>query len=185
MASTHSRSANWDDLWSEGDILKLPREMRGLLKEPFGDIISESQLKERLGKDDFLVTVGDICTLTLHDHGFLPRLSVVDFKTKRDELSGLKERIQSIGEISVSVVNPAGTVTKELWNAVWEAFQADTSIRIEVTGEEDLAFLPCALFAPEDAKVIYGQPNVGLVLVRPTDALKQTVKRIIYAMKGA
>ena len=187
MESTRSRSAKlaYNDLWTEKNILHLPVELRKTLKEPFGDIISEGEVKSLLKACDVIVTVGDICTLTLHRLGFAPRLAIVDFATKRESLTELKERIQEVGDVAVSVENPAGTITKMLWDAVYSAFQQDANMRIEVAGEEDLALLPCVLFAPKGAKVIYGQPDVGLVLVRPTDELKQTVKDIIYAMKGA
>ena len=42
-------------------------------------------------------------------------------------------------------------------------------VRITVNGEEDLLVLPVCIHAPDNAIVMYGQPNEGLVLVEITD----------------
>jgi len=73
-------------------------------------------------------------------------------------------------------------ITDELWSAIEQALQETVSIRIEVDGEEDLAFIPCMLLAPDDAVIVYGYPNRGLVLANVTLENRQIVKDALEQM---
>ena len=80
--------------------------------------------------------------------------------------------------------NPAGTITENLWETIEEAISLtlkDSENRIIVVkGEEDLAVLPCLLVAPEDAVILYGQPNEGLVFVNVSDGKDKAAKLMTY-----
>ena len=52
-----------------------------------------------------------------------------------------------------------------------------------VKGEEDLAVLPCLLIAPEDAVILYGQPNEGLVFVNVSEGKDKANKLMTYFNK--
>ncbi len=52
-----------------------------------------------------------------------------------------------------------------------------------VDGEEDLLTLVAVLYAPENALVVYGQPNQGIVVVRVTSKKRAEAERIWGAMK--
>jgi len=48
-----------------------------------------------------------------------------------------------------------------------------------IKGEEDLLTLPAILLAPLGAIVIYGQKDVGAVVVEVTEEIKQKISNII------
>jgi uncharacterized protein (UPF0218 family) len=85
------------------------------------------------------------------------------------------------------VSNPPGTLTKELWQAVKEAYDTEEKTKIEVVGEEDIAALPCVWLAPEKTTIIYGLPDKGLVVVKnvkETDDVIMKVRNVLMAMKN-
>ena len=83
--------------------------------------------------------------------------------------------------------NPAGTITENLWETIEEAISLtlkDSENRIIVVkGEEDLAVLPCLLVAPENAVVLYGQPNEGLVFVNVFEGKDKATKLMTYLIE--
>ncbi|MCU0852959.1 MAG: GTP-dependent dephospho-CoA kinase family protein [Thermoplasmata archaeon] len=76
-----------------------------------------------------------------------------------------KERIAKMSGRLVKVENPPAKITRALWKAVREAVNAKERVKIEVSGEEDLASLVAIALAPEGAHVIYGIPKRGLMVV--------------------
>lgn len=167
----------------------LPNNMRRELKESWGDLIAETKLVHQTKYAKEVIAVGDMTALTLNRYGIPIRLAVVDFKTKREDLAHLKAKISEIGDRIISVDNPAGMITTDLWDAVEEALRAHEDkeacrgrgrggVRIEVRGEEDLATIPCILLAPEGAVVVYGMPDKGLVVVKITSDKKRFVRSI-------
>ncbi len=50
-------------------------------------------------------------------------------------------------------------------------------------GEEDLLVLPVCIHAPENAVVLYGQPNRGLVIVRITPEIRNKVETLLDLME--
>jgi uncharacterized protein (UPF0218 family) len=165
-------------------LYKLPTTLRSKLREPLGKIISETDLSGNLDKATKCIVVGDESAITLHKFKYNIKLAIVDFQTQRRNDAKLKEEVQKIGTKVLRVINPAGTITDALWTAIDLGLKSPESVRIEVDGEEDLAFIPCMLLAPDDAIVIYGYPGRGLVLaeVNPknrkeaSDALESMVK---------
>jgi uncharacterized protein (UPF0218 family) len=146
-------------------------------------VVLEGDLKEVLKDAHMVVTVGDLCSLTLFERGFFPDIAVVDFATRRGSLDELKAKIRKIGKTVINVNNPSGVITRDLWKAVSRAYGENNPVRIEVTGEEDLATLPCVWLAPENTKVVYGLPGVGLVVVTNLQKAKIMVKNVLTKMK--
>jgi len=167
MVSSHSRS---DDFFRSRDTLHLPEELRDELKVPLGEVVEAEQLSGILADVDKIVTVGDMCSLTLFEKGIAPDIAVVDFHTRRGEVGDKRGEILKIGQIVINVKSPAGELTKELWDAVSRAYESSAPVRIEVSGEEDLAALPCIWLAPPRTAVVYGLPGTGLVVVRNNTA---------------
>ncbi|UCG69841.1 MAG: DUF359 domain-containing protein [Thermoplasmata archaeon] len=163
--------------------MRLPEGLRDELKTPLGEVVDEDMLDAILKNVDIIVTVGDKCTLTLYKKGIVPDISVVDFKIQRDDVENLKAQIQEFGKIVINVDNPPGMLTRELWNAVKSAYETEDTVRIEVEGEEDLAALPCVWLAPKNTAVIYGLPNIGLVVVLDEKEAKMKVKDVLKKMK--
>ena len=125
---------------------------------------------------EYIITVGDICTIKINEQVRMPDLSIIDFKTKRDCPLSAEQRsiMDQIGEKIVNVNNNAGTISDELWNAVKVAISDNVKTRIVVEGEEDLATLAAISLADLGAKVIYGMPDKGMVVV---DVNKRSKKR--------
>ncbi len=178
--NTHSKSDN-DIVWKNG-ILKLSKEYRSELKHPLGEVVLENQLKEVLSKSLKIVTVGDLCSLTLFEHDIIPDIAVVDYATRRGDVGDKREEIRKIGQSVINVNNPPGVLTRELWDAVKNAYHSKVPVRIEVTGEEDLAALAAVWFAEDKTAVIYGLPHVGLIVVTDIKDAKKKVKAVLAKM---
>ncbi|NLB75740.1 MAG: DUF359 domain-containing protein, partial [Crenarchaeota archaeon] len=54
---------------------------------------------------------------------------------------------------------------------------------IVVNGEEDLLTLIAVLYAPQNSFIIYGQPDIGIVVVKATEMKKAEVKQFLNEMK--
>lgn len=163
----------------------LPSNLRKNLSEPIGQLVDEKKLIELLKHEKFIVSIGDQVTYTILKHDIEPTFCIVDYKTKRGECSReVKEEIKSFGNKVFVVQNPQGCISDELWNIIKFAFENIDlgKIRIEVEGEEDLASLVAIHMAPSDVTIIYGLPNKGVLVVRPTAEIKNKVKKVIDKM---
>lgn len=182
MQTENTLSKSDENFIGTKDIRKLPKELREELKNPLGKVVLEDQLKEVLSDSKKIVTVGDLCSLTLYEKDIIPDIAIVDFATRRGDVGDMRAKILKIGQSVINVNNPAGVITWELWNAVKLAFQSKEKVRIEVIGEEDLATLPAVWFAPEKTAVIYGLPGIGLIVVKDLEDAKKKVKKVLDVM---
>lgn len=160
----------------------LPENLQSRLREPLGKIVTDAELENELDHGVKCIVVGDESAITLHKKKYKIELAIVDFQTQRRKDDDLKLEVSKIGEKVFKVTNPKGTITDELWSAVSLGLREPKSVRIEVKGEEDLAFIPCMLLAPENAVVIYGYPNRGLVLAWVTPENRQAVNDALELM---
>ncbi len=152
--------------------LKIPEELRSYLRKPMGKLFRGDGIeameaaKEELGKGS-LIVVGDESYRNALKLGLKPKLAVVDYRVKREGIAEYELR----GEIR-RVENPAGWITKQLWDAIHEALQSEGEQVVLVEGEEDLAVLPCIIEAEWGDDILYGQPDEGVVLVHADDDAK-------------
>jgi len=162
----------------------LPDELRPRLAEPFGAIVDNAGLLRLVQPEDVVFAVGDVVSLSLQGLGITPQLFVCDYKTQRGAASATyREALASWGETEFQVVNPAGTVTREAWQAVRKAVKSKRPpVRIVVDGEEDLLAIPCFLEAPDGSVVVYGAPGRGAVVCRVGDELRQRAMAILAHM---
>jgi len=163
----------------------LPDNLRDRLKEPMGELVDEKRLLKLLKDEKYIVSIGDQVTYTILKNDFEPVFCIVDFKTHRGGCSSeIVELIKSFGKKSVVVQNPSGAISDDLWRVVELAFEnlEAGSLRIEVDGEEDLASLAVIYLAPRDVTIIYGLPNKGVLVVKPTNQNKKKVKEILDEM---
>ncbi len=83
----------------------------------------------------------------------------------------------------IVVENPPGHITKEIVNAVNNAYIGiikDNNQRIiQVIGEDDLAGVPAILLSPLGSVVIYGQPGEGVVVVEVTEEKKKKISDLV------
>ena len=131
---------------------------------------------ESLVDSDYIATIGDICTLKIFDEIREPELCIIDMKTKRDTPLDVtqKDKMEKIGKRRINVDNKAGTISNELWASINEALNTHINTKIVVNGEEDLATLAVISMVKMGAKVIYGMPDKGMVVV---DVNQQEKKR--------
>ena len=76
------------------------------------------------------------------------------------------------------VVNPAGTISQESWQAIKNALKQEAATVI-VEGEEDLLALPAILEAQLNALIVYGQPSQGIVIVEVTSQRKAKLAKLL------
>ena len=147
-------------------MFRLDENLIGEFKAPLGKLYADFEDAIPMIKEaNFLISVGDQTTKNLVDNDLIPDLGIIDNRIQRKDHNYDIIRTENI----LDADNPAGTITENLWETIDEAISLtlddDENRIIVVKGEEDLAVLPCLLIAPEDAVILYGQPNEGLVFV--------------------
>ena len=162
--STASSPSGFDESFPEKD-LELPEDLREELGRPIGRLVSAWSLRKHIDGSTRTIAVGDVVTITLLQMKYEPDVAVFDYKTQRLEDYKARERISRMSGRLVHVTNPPGKITRALWKAVRDAANAKDRVKIEVSGEEDLAALVAIATAPEGAHVIYGLPKRGLMIV--------------------
>ncbi|MEM0127692.1 MAG: GTP-dependent dephospho-CoA kinase family protein [Thermoplasmatales archaeon] len=150
-----------------------------LAKMPDVLIKKESQVEFLFTK--ILITVGDVVTSTALKYKMVPKVSVVDFKTKRNEPI---IPLPSKWERNVKVRNPPGCISVAMWNSIDEAIRSKGNTIIEVEGEEDLASIPAIVLAPDGAIVIYGVPDKGIAVYEVGEVLRRSVTDLISAIRS-
>lgn len=161
-------------------MLKLPDEVRPLLKHPLGQLFSSVttaiEYLQQL-RPTRLIAVGDIVTAELLEAGLKLDVAVVDFVVMRSPVDKkIRRTIDLFDAKIVRVKNPAGTITQEL-RAVLD--EAKPPLKIIVDGEEDLATLPAVLSAPLGSVVVYGQPYKGVVIVEVTESTRREFEALL------
>ena len=150
-------------------------------KAPLGKLYADFEdAIPKIEEASFLISVGDQTTKNLVDNDLIPHLGIIDHRIQRKDHNYDIIRTENI----LNADNPAGTITENLWETIEEAISLtleDSGNRIIVVkGEEDLAVLPCLLIAPEDAVILYGQPNEGLVFVNVFEGKDKATKLMTY-----
>ena len=162
-------------------MFRLDENSIGEFKKPLGKLYIEFEDAIPMIKEaSFLISVGDQTTKNLVDNDLIPQLGIIDHRIQRKDHNYDIIRTENILEAD----NPAGTITENLWETIDQAISLtlqDSENRIIVVeGEEDLAVLPCLLVAPEDAVILYGQPNEGLVFVNVFEGKDKATKLMTY-----
>ncbi|MFA6952155.1 MAG: GTP-dependent dephospho-CoA kinase family protein [Candidatus Methanomethylophilaceae archaeon] len=160
---------------------RVPESSRDLFKRPLGEDLPESGLS-KIDSKHMLITVGDVVSLTVREHGLVPSLSIYDGMTERREMTGFAALVKNEGLKETVVRNPAGEITPELVTAIRESLGGHGKI-IHVEGEEDLAAMPCILLAPLGSYVIYGWPGKGMKLVTTDESIQREIELLIEKME--
>ena len=113
------------------------------------------------------------------DFGLIPSLQIIDGLEKREKREPPK--LHNATELTVD--NPAAEITSQSIAIIKKAFTLQSPVRLFVNGEEDLLVLPVCIHAPENAVVLYGQPNQGLVVVRITPEIRNKVETLLDLME--
>ena len=158
---------------------RVPEDKRQLFKEALGSDLKESELIKH--HDKRIITVGDVVSLTMRKNGIKPVLSVYDGYTERCEMTEFAALVE--GEEKEVIVNPAGVITDELDDAIRNALKTGKTDLIRVEGEEDLALMPCILYAPEGTEIVYGWPGKGMKVVSTDDVTKKRIEELWKMME--
>ncbi len=149
--------------------------LKRALKKPMGTLYKAGQkakLKAALNGHT-LYAVGDATVRTLFKLGMHPHVRVYDLKTRREPLPPKQAAFFDtlFGE-KITTVNPAGHISPSLEKAVGMAVKSEAPLNLFVIGEEDLAVIPLLLQAPMGAKIAYGQPKEGIVVLDVDEKMK-------------
>jgi len=164
--------------------VKLSDSLRNKFKAPLGILLPENQtskenIKKFLSTDSFIVTVGDRTTEKMIGFDLIPSLQIIDGQEKREK----REPPKLANATELTVDNPAAEITPQSVSAIKTAFTLQSPVRLFVNGEEDLLVLPVCVHAPENAVVMYGQPNEGLVIVKITPEIRNKAQALIDLME--
>ena len=164
-------------------MLRLPDDLRGAFKEPFGPVYTDA---ERLLSDAGtpLVAVGDVVTYHLREAGHDPQVAVIDGKTEREAVSDEVARVLDGEARRVEVENPQATLSESLLRALVDAIEHDDPTVLVVEGEEDLATLPAMVAVPLGGSVVYGQPGEGMVLVSVDEETTAEARTLLRRLDG-
>ena len=154
------------------------------MKIPLGVLLPENQadkshIEKYLSENSYIISVGDRTTEKMIDFGLIPSLQIIDGQEKREKRE--PQKLDNATELTVD--NPAAEITSESISMIKKAFTLQSTVRIFVNGEEDLLVLPVCIHAPENAVVLYGQPNQGLVIVRMTPEIRNKVQGLLDLME--
>ncbi|RBQ24621.1 hypothetical protein ALNOE001_00480 [Candidatus Methanobinarius endosymbioticus] len=164
-------------------MLILDENSRDEFKKPLGEVYSDfKDVLPKIRSAKFLITVGDATTNNVLQNEIHPNISIIDNLIQRKDHNHNITHTENI----LNAKNPSGTITENLWEtielAIKKVMKSNEKQLIVVEGEEDLAVLPCILLAPENAVVLYGQPNEGLVFLNVFD-VKNKVNELLYLFK--
>ena len=164
--------------------MKLPDSKRDSFKNPLGVLLPEETadkagIEAYLSDDSYIITVGDRTTEKLIEFGIIPLLQIIDGIEKREK----RDSIKLEGTTELTVDNPPSEITDSAIEVIKKAFSMTGSVRIMVSGEEDLLVLPVCVHAPENSVVMYGQPNEGLVIVKVTSEIRNKAQKLLDLME--
>lgn len=162
---------------------KLPFALRETLRKPFGRLFSRLHLVPQEVFSKPFVTVGDIITKSCTEAGYLPTLAVVDLHSQRGKYRFTQEDLGlNTVEERYTITNAPGYISGSALELSFNIFAKEKQEQQKVVlidGEEDLLVIPIVLAAPLGTKIIYGQPEKGVVLITVTEKKKQVAKTIM------
>lgn len=162
-------------------------ELRLKLKKPFGLLIrgTSTETMDALEaivakeKPPVVVAVGDIVSQNIYERGVAAQLLVTDGKCMR---RNVKARVFPERHV-VHIRNARGTISDEAVAAMREVLENSQLVHLVVDGEEDLLVLIAVVYTPLRGLVVYGQPGMGIVIVRVTGDKRAEAAGILKAME--
>ncbi|ENN96683.1 hypothetical protein J422_00891 [Methanocaldococcus villosus KIN24-T80] len=152
-------------------MLKLPNYLREELRKPFGKVY-----KTIPNINGDIVTVGDIVTKTLIEKNIIPKLSIIDKKTKRNIPVEINHKFKKVFKVK----NPPGYISDEAIESIkYLSKLNDRDVALIVDGEEDLLTILVIKYFPIGTYVLYGLPDKGMVVLKINSKLKQKIEEIL------
>ena len=152
-------------------MLRLLDQYRFLFSKPFGPIFADMSAVHAAYQNHIFCSVGDVVTEQLFCSKEPWLIAIIDGYTRRE-----RYQIKVPADVSfITVDNPPGCISPMLIAAIQDAVSHARTKRIviNVNGEEDLAFLPLLLYAPDGTVLLYGQPHEGIVALIVNDDSRQ------------
>lgn len=177
ISSSSIRLQTYKKMLSDMANHRLKEMIRRKFKKPFGKIVKiDSNIKLSAN----FITVGDIVTKKAIEVGVVPKLSIVDFKTHREQVFTSFAQLGLKSVADYKVVNKPGTISKSLVSKI-ERCLKDKGMKqvIFIKGEEDLAVVPLVLLSPLGTDILYGQPGRGAVLINVNQDTKNKLYKIL------
>ncbi|HIP62963.1 MAG TPA: DUF359 domain-containing protein [Archaeoglobus profundus] len=175
------------------NMLKITKELRSILSKPHGILykgkgINPIKKAVNTRKNCILVCVGDIVTYYALKAKIKPDIVVIDGKSLRKSLNGeiANEIIKNTAEyVTIKAVNPAGHITEDLVEKLFNAVKLakSTKVKVFIEGEEDLAVMPLVILLPKGSLIIYGQPNEGVVALNVDEEKKILIFNLLEKME--
>lgn len=163
--------------------MNLSQDLRRELREPFGTLITNTtreNVLRNIAPGVVLVTVGDATSEKITEFGVVPRLQIVDGVEKR-----VRRNIPNIpGIISVRCKNRPSEISQDCIETIRRCLASESPSRIIIDGEEDLLVIPVCIHAPVGTIVMYGQPNVGLVIVHVDSETRNRAISLLDSVRG-
>ncbi|HDQ07111.1 MAG TPA: DUF359 domain-containing protein [Candidatus Bathyarchaeota archaeon] len=189
MAKKQSQQSSHLSQNDKNRIRLLTPALRKELKRPQGLLIegpfeeTTKRLKELIEeeKPSLIISVGDIVSRNMIEYGVSANVLIVDNKVMRKPI----QPITVDADQTLYAKNPPGAITDEAWAAIRNAVEQKGQTRVMIEGEEDLLTLAVVLAAPNGAMVVYGQPHVGIVVVKVTEETKERMRVIVDAMEDS
>ncbi|RLI99670.1 MAG: hypothetical protein DRP03_02875 [Candidatus Aenigmatarchaeota archaeon] len=156
---------------------------KAMLRKPFGRVIKDIKVIKGVVKNNnkkMLISVGDVTSSTLVDNAIFPNIIIIDNMVKR---KAFNKKIE-YGSYVINANNPRGRITPSLWKSVLRAINIGNDVKVKVNGEEDMAVIPCAIFAPNGSIILYGQPDNGMVMVNVDEKKKAEAREIVKMLMG-
>jgi uncharacterized protein (UPF0218 family) len=137
-----------------------------------------------------VIAVGDIIYTSLIQVGLVPDIGVIDYKSRRVRIGAISNIKYQISKLQIKnqkeIINKPGTISKDAVEPIKKAIDIQISHPegvkpqlIIIEGEEDLLALPAILFAPLRSVVLYGQMDLGVVMVEVDEKIKNKVRNIV------
>jgi len=164
--------------------MPISEQIREELKKPFGKVCNTHEmLIEARSAKGLVISVGDRCTYDLLRSSVHPHICIFDFRCMREPIGkGMQSFLEQARSSMRAVQNPAGEITRELKEAVQGALSKEEGT-ILIEGEDDLASLLVMAHAPIGSLLIYGQPNVGAVLVKIDEEKRKAALAFLEQIK--
>ena len=167
--------------------LRLPEELRSKLRTPLhAPILRKNSYEtakiavQSIKRHNPVVTiaVGDIVTQTLGLVEFTPNISIIDYRSRRKKIAKPHD-----SKKYTTYSNSPGTINRtvvlKIKQAIKRVLDDRENVTIVIDGEEDLLALPAILLAPLKSIVLYGQMDLGIVLVEVTEEMKEKVAGLV------
>ena len=170
----------------------MPDHLREVLSKGKGELIKGEDLLptalktlEKVRDCKELIAVGDVVCSTIVEAGKVPEVCVIDGKSRRTPIKGLRYGIKELSSIYSKVLranNPASHITEESLKALRNSLRMmreGIKSLIIVDGEEDLLTLPLAADAPTSSCIIYGSPGKGISVIQVNEGIKKEAQNIL------